>query len=255
MIKFFRRIRRQLHTENKFSKYLLYAIGEIILVVIGILIALSINNWNEQRKENKQVVAFLNRLIPEIDSNIYEININIARVDSIVNSAKTLLNMFHKPSVENIKNKDINPAINYILNTTGIDLKQETLQEGLNNGSVALISSDTLRNKLYSWRTLIEDIQLSEKINTEDLNNNLVPFLYDNFNWRQMDFETSQYEKNTKGSAFNTDFNKLLSLRKFENLVDNRYFYNSKMKEDYGKLLSEIKETKSVLIKTLNKYD
>ncbi|WP_424302616.1 DUF6090 family protein [Eudoraea sp.] len=58
IIKFFRRIRQQLLTENppivragKFSKYFLYAIGEIILLVIGILIALQINKWNEQHKE------------------------------------------------------------------------------------------------------------------------------------------------------------------------------------------------------------
>jgi hypothetical protein len=50
MIKFFRRIRQQLLSENKFSRYGFYAIGEIILVVIGILIALQINNWNENRK-------------------------------------------------------------------------------------------------------------------------------------------------------------------------------------------------------------
>jgi hypothetical protein len=54
MIKFFRKIRRQLFSENKFSKYLLYAIGEILLVVIGILIALSINNWNEKGKKKTQ---------------------------------------------------------------------------------------------------------------------------------------------------------------------------------------------------------
>ncbi len=53
MIKFFRKIRQQLLTENKFSKYLIYAIGEILLVVIGILIALQINNWNEGEKEKK----------------------------------------------------------------------------------------------------------------------------------------------------------------------------------------------------------
>jgi hypothetical protein len=47
MIKFFRKIRQKMLTENKFSKYLLYAIGEITLVVIGILIALSVNNSNE----------------------------------------------------------------------------------------------------------------------------------------------------------------------------------------------------------------
>ncbi len=57
MIKFFRKIRQKLLSENKFSKYLIYAVGEIILVVIGILIALQINSWNDNRKakivENK----------------------------------------------------------------------------------------------------------------------------------------------------------------------------------------------------------
>ncbi|WP_299164553.1 DUF6090 family protein, partial [uncultured Eudoraea sp.] len=51
MIKFFRHIRQRLLTENKVSKYMFYAIGEIVLVVIGILIALSINNWNDYRKD------------------------------------------------------------------------------------------------------------------------------------------------------------------------------------------------------------
>ncbi len=50
MIKFFRKIRQQLLVQNKVSRYLLYALGEIVLVVLGILIALSINNWNEERK-------------------------------------------------------------------------------------------------------------------------------------------------------------------------------------------------------------
>ncbi|MEJ2585762.1 MAG: DUF6090 family protein, partial [Robiginitalea sp.] len=51
MLRFFRQIRQRLLTENRFSKYLLYAVGEILLVVIGILIALQIDNWNEDRKE------------------------------------------------------------------------------------------------------------------------------------------------------------------------------------------------------------
>jgi hypothetical protein len=55
MIKFFRKIRNTMLNENKFSRYTFYALGEIILVVIGILIALQINNWNEQRIENNQL--------------------------------------------------------------------------------------------------------------------------------------------------------------------------------------------------------
>ena len=54
MLRFFRQIRQRLLTENKFSKYLLYAIGEILLVVIGILIALQVDSWNEERIQKKQ---------------------------------------------------------------------------------------------------------------------------------------------------------------------------------------------------------
>ena len=62
MIKFFRKIRYNLMEKNKTGKYLKYAIGEIVLVVIGILIALSINNWNESRKEIKLRANYLNVL-------------------------------------------------------------------------------------------------------------------------------------------------------------------------------------------------
>jgi hypothetical protein len=55
LIKFFRKIRQKTLTENKFGKYLTYGIGEIILVVIGILIALQINNWNEERLVRLQI--------------------------------------------------------------------------------------------------------------------------------------------------------------------------------------------------------
>lgn len=58
MIKFFRQIRQRLLAQSKFSKYLLYAIGEIVLVVIGILIALQINNWNESRKLQEEIDTY-----------------------------------------------------------------------------------------------------------------------------------------------------------------------------------------------------
>ncbi len=74
MIKFFRKIRQQLLTENRFSKYLLYAIGEIILVVVGILIALQINNWNENRKLNNEKHEFLLTLQQEVEDNRSHLN-------------------------------------------------------------------------------------------------------------------------------------------------------------------------------------
>ena len=59
MINFFRRIRKNLLSENKVSKYLLYALGEILLVVVGILIALQVNNWNEDRNSRQFEIRML----------------------------------------------------------------------------------------------------------------------------------------------------------------------------------------------------
>jgi hypothetical protein len=94
MIKFFRNIRQKTLTENppagragKFSKYILYAIGEIILVVIGILIALSINNWNEVKKKDEKFDRLLTIAQKELQENITEIDKDtpsFMRVDSLV---------------------------------------------------------------------------------------------------------------------------------------------------------------------------
>lgn len=73
MIKFFRKIRFDLMEKNKTGKYLKYAIGEIVLVVIGILIALSINNWNENRKNSIQEKAILSSLLE---------NLNLSKIQS-----------------------------------------------------------------------------------------------------------------------------------------------------------------------------
>ena len=89
MIKFFRKIRQKMLTENKFSKYLLYAIGEIILVVIGILIALQINNQNEKRKSNELLNLYHENILFELEQDLK----HIIELDS--------LNKMRKSSLDN----------------------------------------------------------------------------------------------------------------------------------------------------------
>jgi len=92
MIKFFRKIRFNLMEQNKTGKYFKYAIGEIVLVVIGILIALSINNWNENRKDSRLLTQFTDNLIEDlkIDSIAIGESIDQIKLDSIA------LNNFEK---------------------------------------------------------------------------------------------------------------------------------------------------------------
>jgi hypothetical protein len=74
MLRFFRQIRQRLLTDNKFSKYLLYAVGEILLVVIGILIALQIDNWNEEKKEKQRLNDFLTEIQKDLSDDILKAN-------------------------------------------------------------------------------------------------------------------------------------------------------------------------------------
>ncbi len=83
MIKFFRRIRQNLLSENKTGKYLKYAIGEIFLVVIGILIALQINNWNEQRKARIQEHAVLRNFIQDLKADSLSFSRNFKTLTDI----------------------------------------------------------------------------------------------------------------------------------------------------------------------------
>ena len=95
MIKIFRKIRQNLLMENKTSKYFKYAIGEILLVVIGILIALQINNWNEKRLKQEQLISVYERTLTDIDNNIQELSANLDYYNSIEYIFKKVINDFY----------------------------------------------------------------------------------------------------------------------------------------------------------------
>ena len=104
MIKFFRQIRQRLLSENRLGKHLLYAVGEIVLVVIGILIALSINNWNETR-QNK---AFEQETLAQIQANLVKdkatlelINVNFKR--AVTSTNKILQSKWDQQDKDSLK--------------------------------------------------------------------------------------------------------------------------------------------------------
>jgi Family of unknown function (DUF6090) len=103
MIKFFRKIRQNLIMENKTSKYFKYAAGEIVLVVIGILIALQINNWNENRKINNQETVYLQDLKNDITFDIETLNARVANNNLMVHNIDTILTLIS--SKKNLQNK------------------------------------------------------------------------------------------------------------------------------------------------------
>lgn len=147
MIKFFRKIRQKLLTENKFRKYLLYAIGEIILVVIGILIALQINNWNETRKLKNEEIKILKELKSALISDKDDIISNINEHSFAAKSCSVLL--------EYISNKlSYNDSLSFhfanALNTTRFS-HTSSPYETLKIKGPDLIENDSLRVMLGDY--------------------------------------------------------------------------------------------------------
>jgi hypothetical protein len=93
MIKFFRKIRYDLMKQNKTGKYFKYAIGEIVLVVIGILLALQINNWNENRTNNNKLKSYLTEIIKDLKTDTLSIRIDLNFAKRRMETTKSFLEL------------------------------------------------------------------------------------------------------------------------------------------------------------------
>ena len=101
MIKFFRKIRQKLLEENRFRKYLLYAIGEIILVMIGILLALQVSNWKESRRLKIQEKNYYCQLFDDLNADVSNINETINQLNKRQEATeRVLINVFKFPEIK-----------------------------------------------------------------------------------------------------------------------------------------------------------
>jgi hypothetical protein len=125
MIKFFRKIRQKMLTKNKFSKYLLYAVGEILLVVIGILIALNINNNNELKKNERSVASSLKEIQSNLLDDIKETQNVLERCLERDSIQKRIFDFKNPSSIDDFKNKKVailgNFYDDFVINKNGYE--------------------------------------------------------------------------------------------------------------------------------------
>lgn len=152
MIHFFRRFRQQFLVENKVNKYLLYAIGEIILVVIGILFALQINNWNENKKNGALVKTYKKNLI----ENLIQDSLSIERTLKDINRELKTIEAFEmRVSTSNKPFDTIVKMARYEYNykiTINYDFENDTYKILNSTGHLGLFRQEIIRelNELYN---------------------------------------------------------------------------------------------------------
>jgi len=185
MIKIFRKIRYDLMKQNKTGKYFKYAIGEIVLVVIGILIALQINNWNEVRKEKSQSLFYHQKFITDIDNVITSLNSDIfwaKQVKSELNTTTIALNKgFANDSTRNI----IDQALGNYFRLNRQLPEITSYEEMKSSGQLSLIYNQSIRQKINDYLRLHYSVtnifaELNNKVNQSQFLDPFVKFDEDN---------------------------------------------------------------------------
>tara|TARA_R100001369_G_scaffold77623_2_gene107080 strand:- start:3947 stop:4702 length:756 start_codon:yes stop_codon:yes gene_type:complete len=175
VIKFFRKIRQKLLAENKFSKYLIYAIGEIVLVVIGILIALYINNLNTEKQDSITLNGYLNNIAENIKSDQANLEYITAFRDSSVIGSKYFMKMIEQGSKEQYATY----FSTYFKFNPWLDESFQSNQSGFealkNSGYLNKIHQTDLQTELYKYYSLVQKIKDEE----QSLNNFMEEMEYD----------------------------------------------------------------------------
>ncbi|MGB3608100.1 MAG: DUF6090 family protein [Psychroserpens sp.] len=168
MIKLFRNIRKNSLNEGKTTKYFKYAIGEIILVVIGILIALSINNWSENQKINKQEKLYLNRLLEENRKDIVSFTEEIARLEKNNGTIKALSKALKdETSTDALLIQSANDYMIFGSLYPVFNPSTSTYQDLSSTGNLSLIEDTQLRDRIVRHYEAYETVQSNFKINID----------------------------------------------------------------------------------------
>ncbi len=218
MIKFFRHIRQNLIIENKTTNYVKYAIGEIVLVVIGILIALQINNWNETQKDKKQEHLILKNLNFEFKKNKMDIETFKKGYISLFSSTNIILNLIGENN-DVLESHNLDSLISESINYYDYRPTQYVLSDLISSGNLKLITSDSLRLQLFEWASFINEKEESWQTLDDFSQNMLIPYLTKNGSLKNIDsYGILKWEKKSKLKA-NT-INMFHDIE-FENNLDN----------------------------------
>lgn len=219
MIRFFSKIRQKLFFGHSPGKYLLYAIGEILLVVIGILIALQINNQNDLRKDRIKEIQYLENIKTDLNINLLEMDRYLdIRTENIEGAARIIEHFEGKPITDY---SAFNADGVKIYNWQKFYMNNNTFQELVNSGNLALISNESIKNMLLDIESLYKTMKSEEDHYRFDTEKLLYEPLYEMMDLRPM---VSNFEFHASNGSSGEDVT--LTSEYFADFLKNRKVKN-----------------------------
>ncbi|MCK0179062.1 DUF6090 family protein [Flavobacteriaceae bacterium S0862] len=242
MIKFFRQIRKDLMEKNKTGKYLKYAIGEIVLVVIGILIALSINNWNEDKKNINQAKKHLKTISLNLKDDIKQAENLLAETGTALEYANTFLSQFKtlKPVDNNIQMYLI-----YLMYERNLEVNESGFNALINSNGMSFID-ENLQIKILDYYRHIEQLKSREINANSEIKSQFEPYVKTNYYWiynkNNPWHRQTQLYKDDPRPVENINLNIVITDKQLEIMVNGRRYQSTLLSNLYSKTIILAKE-------------
>ena len=232
MIKLFRKIRQNLIMENKTSKYFKYAIGEILLVVIGILIALQLNTWNQDRQDRVQEQQVLTQLLIEYEKNLVQLKQKIFIRNEIISSSLKLLN-YKNDETAIILADSFNLHLGRMITRPTFDPELGVTTELTSSGKLYLITNASLRTNITSFPSFLGELREEEMVTFNLAEERFTPFIMKHYQFgkiigemindeyikKQVTFVLSEGNNSIIDLFQQVDFKPLLNHSEFEDYI------------------------------------
>jgi len=244
MINFFRKKRKTLADENKTLKYARYAIGEIVLVVIGILIALQINTWNQDRISKIEERSILKNIHSEFLQNKKVLKDILKFNKGCYNTTRLILELVGEDR-EKIKTHNLDSLLFFSLEANTFSPSDNSISDLLQSGRLQLLHNDNLKDLLYQWDRGIKENKISSLRKEKKIDDDIIPYLSKKYSIKDIDMYGDLKWENK--SQIKIDKLQILEDIEFENIMDD-YLYRL-----YGEIetLSKFEEIiDSILIET-----
>jgi hypothetical protein len=262
MIKFFRKIRQNLLNEGKTTRYFKYAIGEIVLVVIGILIALQINNWNEARKATIEEITLLKNIQQDIELDKLDMNFNIKLHKQMLKAENKLLAFLQSDLNEPQTPIDYTNALGFRL----ISIIHKSTFNNLINNDISIISNNKLKKTITRFYDYFVDSLLKMENETEEYDSYLIKKAYfkkyfkldDKLKNLGMDTDNNEYQYNPnleKQSLLLNDAKGAKQDNAFQIELNESMVYRNGKISNYTNLLKKIDELNAAIDTELNKLE
>jgi hypothetical protein len=150
MLSYLRHLRQKLLEDNRFNKYLLYVFIEVFIVILGILIAIQVDNWNEDRKEEDMYRSYLVRLKTDFEEIHFQLDQAETKSNELVSLARYLTD-FLNGDLNSLDTLKLAVCIEKTAGMNQYDLSIPTYSELSSTGRLAIIENDSLKNMLNRW--------------------------------------------------------------------------------------------------------